>query len=88
MKRNSLFLMQNVADGHIIVPVGNAMKQFNGIINTNDIGAEIWKLLENDTTVEKLLNTILENYNVSVDIASKDLNDFLSKLRNVGAIEE
>ena len=86
MKRNSDFLLRDVAGTRIIVPVGAAVTAFPGMITVNATGAYIWELLENEQTVESLTEALLARYDVTEAQAEEDIKTFLLELENTGAI--
>ena len=88
MKRNPDYFLSDVADSHILVPVGEAAVNFNSIISLNEMGQTIWNMLAEDTTEEALLGSILAEYDVSETQARADLGSFLAKLREHGCIED
>ena len=88
MKQNPEFIITDIGDDHILVPVGKSAVNFNAIISLNDMGQTIWNMLENETTSEEILKNILAEYDVSEDRARTDIDSFISKLRENGCIEE
>lgn len=88
MKQNPDFILTDVAGSHILVPVGKAAVNFNAIISLNDMGQTIWNRLEKETDAGEILKYILSEYEVSEEQARADLDSFLAKLRENGAIEE
>lgn len=46
MKIKPDFLLRKVAENYVVVPVGTAMVDFNGMINLNETGAFLWEKLE------------------------------------------
>ena len=68
MKIKEDFLLRKVADCYVVVPVGKATVDFNGMMNLNETGAFLWEKLENDTTKEELLKAMLDEYEVTEDI--------------------
>ncbi len=72
----------------IVVAVGKRAVEFNGMITLNSLGTFIWKCLSVDTTEDKILADILNEYDVDSDSARKDLLDFLKKIRDAGLIDE
>ncbi|MBN2695223.1 PqqD family protein [bacterium] len=44
------------------------------------LGREIFLLMKESKTKDEILNYIIENYDVSKDIAEQDLNSFLNEL--------
>lgn len=88
MKIKENFMLRKVADCYVVVPVGDAVAGFNGMINLNDAGAFLWKSLENETTVEKVVADMLECYDVDEATAKADVEKFISDLRNAELLEE
>ena len=88
MKQNPEFILTDVADNHILVPVGKTAVNFKSIINLNEMGQTIWNMLENETTTDEILKNILAEYDVSEEQARKDIDGFISQLRENGCITE
>ena len=88
MKQNPDFIITDVADSHILVPVGKAAVNFNAIISLNDMGQTIWNMLESETSAEEILKNILAEYEVTEEQAKADIDGFLAKLKENGAIIE
>ena len=87
MKIKEGFLLREIAGGTVVVPVGKTSVDFNGMITLNDTGAFLWKQLENDISEEELLQRLLAEYNVTEDLAKKDINAFIAKLKDAGLID-
>lgn len=51
----------------------------------NGIGVRIWQLMEG-VTIKKLMETLLEEYEVSPEELETDLRQFLSKLEHIGLV--
>ena len=77
MKIDRSFVLREIAGEYIIIPTGKTALEFNGLITVNEIGMELWKMLQNDVTFEDLLNGIMEEYDVDEDVAKEDIQDFL-----------
>ena len=88
MKQNPDFIITELGENHILVPVGATAMNVKVIVSMNDMGQTIWNMLEKDTTEEELLKAILEEYEVSEQKARADIHSYLEKLREVGCIEE
>lgn len=86
MKRSADFLLRDVAGALVIVPVGAAVSGFPGMITLNASGAYIWELLEQEQTVESLVDALTARYEVSEDQARSDVEAFVDRLRSTGAI--
>ena len=80
MKIKDGFVIREVAGSFIVVAVGEAVKNFNGIINLNETGAFLWKILESGATKEELVAKLLEEYDVDEKTAMEDVGKFINKL--------
>ena len=87
MKIKEGYILREVAGNFIVVAIGNAVKNFNGVINLNESGAFLWRILEKGATKEQLKEQLLAEYDVSEEIADKDINAFVSKLEEKGLID-
>lgn len=82
MKIEKEYILREIADDYIIVPVGKTAMEFNGMITVNETGAFLWKLLTKETTKEELLHAMLEEYEVSAKEAEADIDEFLQLLKD------
>ena len=87
MKIKKGFVLRVVGGEHVVVPVGEMSKQFHGMINLNETGAFLWKLLEKDCEKEDLLNALLEEYDVEKSVAESDVCAFITKLTEAGLVK-
>ena len=88
MKIKSGFLFRNIAGNCVVVPVGDRVAEFNGIITLNDTGAFLWKLLENGAEEDELVNALLENYeDVDLPTAKECVSQFIADLQGADCFE-
>ena len=88
MKRSADFLLREVADTQVLVPLGAAMINFPGMVTLNGTGVYIWEQLEQEQTIETLIQAVVDHYAIDKETASKDVAAFVSKLIPIGAIVE
>ena len=81
MKIKEDFVLRKVADSYVVVPVNKLTLDFNGIINLNETGAFLFEKLQNDCEKADLLKAMLDEYEVSEEKASADIDTFIQKLR-------
>lgn len=86
MKRSADFLLRDVAGTLVVVPVGAAVSGFPGMITLNPTGAYIWELLEQEQTVDSLVEAITARYDVDAKKAREDVEAFVERLQSTGAI--
>lgn len=87
MKVKEDFLLRKVAGCYVVVPVGKATVDFNGMLNLNETGAFLWEKLQNDITKEELVTALLEEYEITEDIASRDIDVYIKKLEDADLLE-
>lgn len=87
MKIKENFMLRKVADCYVVVPIGEAVADFNGMINLNDAGAFLWQLLENETTVDDVVKSLLEQYEVDEATAKADVEKFVAELKAADLLE-
>ena len=87
MKIKDDFILRKVADTYVVVPVNSMTLDFNGIINLNETGAFLFELLQNGATKDELLIRLLEEYDVSKQKASSDIDIFIEKVTEADILE-
>ena len=86
MKRNTDFMLREIAGEVILVPTGAATKQFNGMITLNEVAAFIWKNVDESQTKEELVEKILDEFEVDKATATRDVEGFLGALCERGLV--
>ena len=81
MKIKSGFVIEQVGGSYLAVATGERAASFRALIRLNDTGAFLWRLLsEGDMTKEELLSRMLEEYDVTEELAKRDITKFLEML--------
>ena len=88
MKLKKGFVTYETDGQQLMVAAGPASKLFHGMVKSNSTAAFIIDRLKKDTTAEKIADALCENYDVSKEIALRDTNAVIDKLRSIGAVDE
>lgn len=82
MKIKEGYIINKLGDGFVVVSVGEASNDFNGVIRLNAAGAFIWQSIQDGAdSRQKLLQAMADRYeDFDEKIASKDLDDFLENV--------
>lgn len=88
MKIKNGFLVREIVDSYIVVPVGERVIDFKGLMTLNGTGYFLWKCLTEDVTYDMLLSALLDEYEVDETTAAKDIEEFLSSARESGVLDE
>ena len=81
MKIKENYILRSIAGEHIVVPVGKEAVTFNGIMTLNQSGKLLFEALQNDVKESDLVNVLLDEYEVTEDVARQDVEAFLAKLK-------
>lgn len=88
MKINENYVLRQIADTWIVLPLGETTLDFNGMMTLNETGSFLWKLLEDGCEQSDLVNGLLSEYEVTKQQAEADVEEFLNKLRNIDCLED
>ena len=86
MKINKEYVLREIAGDYIIIPVGKTVLEFNGLITVNEVGVFLWKMLQEEVTMDDLVKAVLSEYEVDEAVARADIQEFLDKLTEAGVL--
>lgn len=88
MKIKEGYMLRDVAGNHVVVPMGKEAADFNGMVNLNETGAFLWKMMEKECTRDQLVLALLEEYDVTEEKAKSGVDIFIQKVMENGFAEE
>lgn len=87
MKIRNGFILRKVPGMNLVMPTGKNVKEFNGSLMLNDTGAFIFERLQKGSTPEETVQALTQEYDVSLDIASTDVQKTIDSLIEAGVAE-
>lgn len=81
-------IKREIAGDVILVPVGKDAIDMNGLIILNDIGAFLWEHIPQAEDENRLVQLLLEEYEVDAETAAKDVREFMDKLTTIGIVAQ
>ncbi len=87
MKIKDGFILRKVPGMNLVMPTGKNVKSFNGSLMLNDTGAFIFEHLQKGSTPEETANALTQEYDVSLDTASTDVQNTVNSLIESGVAE-
>lgn len=85
-QRNPDFIFRKVIEEMILMPIHQNVADMAGFYTLDEVGAYVWEKLSTPTTINELVEAVYEEFDVSMDIARKDLSEFVAELHSIGAI--
>jgi len=74
-------MLREVAGQWVVVPLGEKVVEFNGIMTLTESGAMLWKVMEQGTNINSLIEILLQEYDIDSVTAAEDINEFIKELQ-------
>ena len=87
MKINEGFILRQIADKWVVLAVGQTSVSFHGMLALNESGVLLWNILERGGDRDALTEALLNEYEVTREEASADVDEFVNTLKEIGCIE-
>lgn len=81
MKIKDGFMLREIAGQWLVVPLGQRVVEFNGMLTLSESGAIIWKEIEAGGSVDNIIQRILSEYDIDEETARTDVNEFLNMMK-------
>lgn len=84
MPINENFILKNIGNEYMIIPLVDGGISFNRVFNVTETGALTFNMLKENRTITEIVKEILALYDVSEEVCLKDTNEFIEQLRMRG----
>jgi hypothetical protein len=89
MKTKKGFRLRNICGENVIVAEGIENIDFSRIISMNESAAYLWNKIQSiDFTANTLIDLLLEEYEVSREDATQDVNQLIEQWQKAGIVED
>jgi hypothetical protein len=78
--KKSQFASRQVGNEMILVPLKSNVSDMNELFTLNEVGCFIWEQIEENSTMDDIINAVLVEFDVDWNTAYKDVERFLNKL--------
>ena len=88
MKIKEGFILKEIADTFVVVPVGENMVDFSLMITINETGAFLWNCLLEDKTRDELADALMSEYEGATrEEMLEDIDGFVALLKENNILE-
>lgn len=87
MKIKDGFMLRQIAGSWVVVPLGQRVVEFNGLMTLNESGALLWKLLESGADENDMVKAITDEYTIDEATARADVKEMVDSITAKGLIE-
>ena len=84
--KESDFATRSILGETIIVPIKGGVGDLNSIYVLNELGTQIWDLIDGRSSINQMIEEICKAYDVGPEEAEKDTIEFLNSLEVSGLI--
>ncbi len=84
--KESDFATRSILGETIIVPIKGGVGDLNSIYVLNELGTQIWELIDGKISINRMIEEICKAYDVGPEEAEKDAIEFLNSLEVSGLI--
>ena len=88
MKLRGEFVVRQVMDDIVAIPVGEEASRFGGMLLLNEVSRVIWTELEKGADLDSLVTAVTDAFEVSAEEARADILELLEQLRKAGILDE
>jgi len=87
MKIKEGFLLREIANTHVVVPVAERVIDFKGIMILNGVSPAIVEFMREHRTQEEILAYVLNEFDIDRETAESDLFKLISQMEACGVLE-
>lgn len=87
-KTNPNFLLREIGDECVLVPIGEAGIFNNSLLSLNETSQFLWKMFQTPISLEEAINKAKKEYATNDIQLEHDIYDFINAYLQVGLLEE
>jgi hypothetical protein len=87
LRARDKLVLRTVAGSHVLVPIGERVVDFGGLVVLNETGRFLWERLVGGCGAAELADGLTESFEVPPDEAARDVAAFLAELSAKGLLE-
>ena len=76
-------IKRTISGDTVLVPIGSAVYDANGLFVLNELGGFLWDLLPQAENIQQLVEAVLKEYEVDETAATRDISAFLEELKKL-----
>ena len=87
MKIKNDFVLEQIAGTWVVLPRGERLNDFAGMLTLNESGRLLWDRLTTGCTRADLIRLLIDEYKISGDVAEADVDAYLEALTQAGCLD-
>lgn len=87
MKISDKFILKQIGDESMLIPVNNDFMSVKNLITLNETSLLIYSYLKDGLTVQDIVDKMILEYNVSADDLKNDIDEVIAKFISLGVLD-
>ncbi len=76
--KSERFVEKGIGNEKVLVPLTDNVADMNHVLTLNEVGAFLFDQIDGEKSVEEILILLLDEYEVTKEVAQKDIEQFIS----------
>lgn len=85
-KTNPNFLLRQIGDEYVLIPLGEVGMLNNSVISLNETSQFLWQIFNTPTSIEEAISKTKEEYEAPNDVIEKEIKSFVEAYLEVGLL--
>ncbi len=86
--RNEQVVWRKIVDELILVPMRKDVADMETLYTLNEVGARVYELIDGKRSLREIVNSIVNEFEVTEQQAESDVSEFIEQLLEVESIHE
>ncbi|MCW3785913.1 PqqD family protein [Plebeiibacterium sediminum] len=86
--KSERFVEKSIGNEKVLVPLTDNVADMNHVLTLNEVGTFLYDQVNGEKSVSDILSLLLEEYDVSNEIAKKDIEQFINNTVSKGILFE
>lgn len=86
LSKDKSIVARHIDNEVILVPVRQRIGDLQCIYTTNEVGSQVWSLIDGKRSLQEILEIVVKDYDVAYDEAKVDIDEFIRQLVEAGCI--
>jgi hypothetical protein len=80
-------VVRRIGDESVVVPVRSHVGDLDSLFTLNEVASRVWELLDGRRSLDAIIETVCEEFDVTAEVAAKDVEDLIRTLEEAHLVQ-
>jgi hypothetical protein len=80
-------VVRRIGDESVVVPVRSHVGDLDSLFTLNEVASRVWELLDGRHSLDAIIETLCEEFDVTAEVAAKDVEDLIRTLEEAHLVQ-